>query len=310
MTNTVDILSLLDPEIVAQARRNVAEGKLISLRTVVGFKLFMGKDNPSSNYCLKKFLSAVIGKEVTEAVVINSEILSDFIQGKQSRMDVNCTFNGQNKADIEMQLVKGDDDQIKRAVYYASLLMAGALKKGEHYKDLPEVHQIFILDEKLIEDDEFYHSFMFRDENNNTLSENMKIHFIELNKLKTIVKRNVDSLNELEFWSIVFKYFDDKTVWSAITKTRRYTQEVTVINNYSIEISQDEIDAAIALSREKFLRDTWSEKKLAEEKALAEGREEGRVEGREEGREEQRLVDQVIIERLQAEIEALKKARV
>lgn len=116
-----------------------------------------------------------------------------------------------------------------------------------------------------------------------------------------LVKQDVDSLNELEFWSIVFKYFDDKTVWSAITKTRRYTREVTVINNYSIEISQDEIDAAIALSREKFLRDTWSEKKLAEEKAFANGHA--------EGREEQRLEDQVIIERLQAEIEALKKAR-
>ncbi len=120
-----------------------------------------------------------------------------------------------------------------------------------------------------------------------------------------LVERDVDSLNELEFWSIVFKYFDDKTIWSAITKTRRYTREVTVINNYSIEISQDEIDAAIALSREKFLRDTWSEKKLAEEKAFANGHAEGHA----EGREEQRLEDQVIIEKLQAEIEALKKAR-
>ncbi len=57
-------------------------------------------------------------------------------------MDVNCTFNDGQKADIELQLTTAGDNQKLRALYYASRLYAGSLREGMLYKNAPNVYQI------------------------------------------------------------------------------------------------------------------------------------------------------------------------
>ena len=143
----------------------VAQGKKIPLKKDVPFKLFLSNNTPASQACLKFMLSAMTGRTVTEATVTNPELLPDFVGAKKPRMDINCAFDGGQRADIELQLAPDGDDQAERALYYACKLFSGALKEGELYKAAPFVYQIFLVDFDIFQDGEFFHHVMpsFRD---------------------------------------------------------------------------------------------------------------------------------------------------
>ena len=128
-------------EILGLAALMVAQKKLIPLKDDVSFKMFLSSPTAESNACLRSMLSAMIGREVTRARVTNSEIVPEFVKGKMPRMDVNCTFNDGQKADIELQLSTAGDDQKLRALYYASKLYAGSLREGMLYKNAPNVYR-------------------------------------------------------------------------------------------------------------------------------------------------------------------------
>ena len=74
------------------------------------------------------------GRTVTEATVTNAELLPDLIGTKKPRMDVNCVFDGGQRADIELQLISQKDDQRLRSLYYASRLYSSSIREGELYK--------------------------------------------------------------------------------------------------------------------------------------------------------------------------------
>ena len=148
--------------LLAQAAEMVARGERLPLKDDVSFKLFLSAPTPESNACLRYFLSAMTGREVKKAKVTNSEVLPEYRKGKMPRMDVNCEFNDGQKADIELQLTKANDDQKLRSLYYACKLYAGSLGRGEKYKSAPNVYQIFLIDFDLFEDGEFYHRAMMR----------------------------------------------------------------------------------------------------------------------------------------------------
>ena len=104
--------------------------------------MFLSDPAPESNACLRSLLSAMIGREVTTARVKSPELLPELPKGKIPRLDVNCEFNDGQKADIELQLTKADDDQKLRALFYACKLYAGSLKKGKQYKTAPSVYRL------------------------------------------------------------------------------------------------------------------------------------------------------------------------
>lgn len=110
------------PEIMEQARQKVREHARIQVRSDTGFKLQLSNNTKASNHCLRKLLSALTGKTVTKVQVLNAEITPEYFTAKRPRLDVYCTFNDGQKADIELQLSKESDLEAKRAVYYASKL--------------------------------------------------------------------------------------------------------------------------------------------------------------------------------------------
>ena len=106
--------SLTDEDIRELARRAVAEGRLLDLKSDVVFKSFFSKETPEGVYCRTKMISAVIGKTVKTAIVLNPDILPDFIQGKFPRLDIHCVLDDGREIDVEMQGTKQHDDQIAR----------------------------------------------------------------------------------------------------------------------------------------------------------------------------------------------------
>ncbi|MBQ3801443.1 MAG: PD-(D/E)XK nuclease family transposase, partial [Treponema sp.] len=172
--------------LLAQAAEMVARGERLPLKDDVAFKMFLSGPEPESRACLRYFLSAMTGREVTAARVTNPELTPEFVKGKMSRLDVNCEFNDGQKADIELQLTKADDDQKLRALFYACRLCAGSLRRGRPYESMPSVYQIFLIDFDLFEEEgkaggrQFFHRGMVRLDDGALLSDRMQILFFDL----------------------------------------------------------------------------------------------------------------------------------
>ena len=173
-------------EVLARAAGMASRGGRLPLKDDAAFKMFLSGPEPESRACLRYILSALTGREVASARVTNPELAPEFAKGKMPRLDVNCEFDDGQKADIELQLTRADDDQKLRAVFYACKLCAGSLRRGRAYRTVPSVYQIFLIDFDLFGEDEkpggrqFFHRAMMRLDDGNVLSDSLQILFFDL----------------------------------------------------------------------------------------------------------------------------------
>ena len=247
-----------DSEILEQAEKAVKAGKLLDLKSDIVFKTFFANPSKEADYCRKRLLTAVLNRKVVKAKVLNPEIVPEFISGKAPRLDIHCTIDDGSEIDVEMQGRKYDDDQKKRSVYYAAKLMAGALKEGKKYMSVPEVHQIMFVNFRMADDDRLHHIYMFKEnEDNSVLQKDFQIHFIELPKIKEILKKPLKSLSELEFWSILILAGADKHVQTMLRNFPDFKEDLDMAKVNLNKISKDKIAWAYKLSEEKFLYD-WA----------------------------------------------------
>ncbi len=261
--------------LLAQAAEMIARGERLPLKDDVAFKMFLSSPTPESNACLRYFLSATTGREVAKAKVTNSELLPEYRKGKMPRMDVNCEFNDGQKADIELQLTKADDDQKLRSLYYACKLYAGSLGRGEKYKSAPNVYQIFLIDFDLFEDGEFYHRAMMRLDDGKILADRLQVLFFSLKVPDTVDASLKKAANWCKFISgstspEVLQELGSKTDWK-----EEYGMAMRAYNN----VSAEEKAWAYHLSMDRAEADYWNGLELAEEKGRNKGLEDGRKQG-------------------------------
>ena len=188
------------PEILEAAEEAVKSGRQIDLTDDIAFKMFFARNTPESRKCLCSFLSAVIGTQVTQVDVVNSEILPNIIDDKSSRLDIHCVFENGDKADIEMQCSNEDDNQRNRALFYGGKLVSESLEKGEKYDKMKKSYQIMVTNyTEFNEDDEFFTEFqMYSVKKQITLSDRETIYFIELPKLKKFLKYDFDKNGKIK----------------------------------------------------------------------------------------------------------------
>jgi predicted transposase/invertase (TIGR01784 family) len=205
---------LRDPAILRAAEKAVREGRLLDMKSDVVFNSLFSK--PEARPALASLLSAIIGRPVADVSVLNPDILPEYVAGKTVRMDVHCTFNEGEEADIEMQVARGGDDQIKRVVLYVCKLGSGQLDRGDKYTQLMPFYQIMLSDFMLFPKNEQFHDvYMLKNARNEILPGSMEIHFLELPKLRKRVrlykqgKINTNDLQNVEKWAIFLKYHDD-----------------------------------------------------------------------------------------------------
>ena len=258
-------------ELLALAAQMIAQKKLIPLKDDVSFKLFLSAPTPESNACLRYFLSAVTGREVVVAKVTNSEVLPEYRKGKMPRLDVNCEFNDGQKADIELQLTKADDDQKLRSIYYACKLYAGSLGRGEKYKNAPNVYQIFLIDFDLFEDGEFYHRAMMRLDDGKILADRLQVLFFSL-KVPDTVDAN---LKKAANWCKFISGCTDPGILDKLRKDEGWKEEYGMAMRAYNNVSAEEKAWAYHLSMDRAEADYWNGLELAEEK----GREAGKRQG-------------------------------
>jgi predicted transposase/invertase (TIGR01784 family) len=288
MTNENDWKKQFSPEILKAAEKAVKSGRQIALTDDIVFKMFFAGNTPESKKCLCSFLSAVIGKQVKNVEVTNSEILPDVTDDKSSRLDINCVFDNGDKADIEMQCSNQQDDQRNRALYYGGKLVATSLKKGELYSEMRKSYQITVTNYIEFDDDDFFTEFnMYSVKKEIVLSDCETIYFIELPKLKKFLKCDFENITPLQFWAIMIKYYQNTEIREKLLETSKYKEDSAMAEKVASLITDDMRAWAIRLSREGGEMDRLARLKIArregEKRGIVIGEKRGRKQGIAEG---------------------------
>ena len=313
----------LDAELRRLARENAQRGKPLKLTLDIVFKTLFGSDTRDSREALRSLLSGCIHRPVRDLSVRNSEIGPEDLWGKTVRLDVHASFNDGEEADIEVQAGKSDDDLKVRAEVYAARLLSGQARRGEKYREVKRVYQIFFLDNILFPGSgKLPRRYSFREETEqDRLSGITEIIFYELPKLEPdmaryVEARTVGNLPAEQKWCIFLKYREKEEMAGLIAELARREEGIMNAERALKKLNRDREQWARALWREKRAMDYLDYKtrmKEAEvegrEKGLAEGREEGLAEGREEGlaegRREEKLKAAKVLKRLGVPLEQI-----
>jgi len=255
------------------------------------FKAMFASDTEDSREALRRLLSACIKREISSVKVINNELIPAHLDAKAVRLDVNVTFNDGEVADLEMQTGKSDDNLKTRAAYYAAMLLAGQSQKGEHYKAVKRVYQIFFLNCILFPgSDKIPRRYRLMEENeHDNLTEAVEIIFYELPKLEEYVrdyfegKTGMESLSEDEKWCIYLRYRHDKNTEPLILELCRKEEGIMRAEKAAEKISRDYLKYVRNMNIKKNEYERGYMLETVRKEGLAEGRAEGLVEGLEEG---------------------------
>ena len=206
--------TLLNRELKRLARKKFARGEPLSILDDIVFKAVFSSDTEDSNEALRLLLSACTKREVSAVRIMNNELLPAYLGAKSPRLDIHVTFNDGEIANLEMQVGQSDDDLKKRSALYSAGLLYGQSKKGEPYKDLKRVYQIFFLNCVLFpQSDKLPRRYFYMEaEEHDVLTEVTEIIFYELPKLERKLKDylcgndGMESLSDEEKWCIYFRY--------------------------------------------------------------------------------------------------------
>ena len=262
------------------------------------FKTIM--TSPEAKPFLTKLIAGVIGRKVVDVTVHNNELPVSDTQEKAERFDVNCKTDDGSQINIEMQASRMEEDRggehknLKaRIIYFLSDLHSSQPAKGqERYDRLARTYQItFCSYTAFPKRKEYLNSYSMRhDIDNELLHDAIQTVIVELSKLEEIVKKPVETMTDLEKFSVFLEYADNPAYRETVNKVIESEEVLTVASNLLMNISQDEKERAIFRSRKKFQMDHASDLATAEDT----GRREERFEIARNMKKRNRPIDYII----------------
>ena len=250
------------------------------------FKLIL--TSPEAKPVLIDLVSSIIKRPVVDVVVRNNEIPPEDTQEKAERLDVNCYIDDNSQVDLEMQASRIEEDSdgqhrnLKgKSVYYLCHLHSSQPAKGiRRYDTLARTYQVTFCSYTIFpERAEYVNSFSMRhDEDNELLSDAIRVVYVELSKLQEIMKKSVDDMTDLEKWAVFFQYASEPNHRETVNKVIASKEVLQMAGNLLMSISQDERERAVFRSRRMYQTDQQSNIATAEDRGVQRGRAEGRVE--------------------------------
>lgn len=137
---------------------------------------------------LRSFLTAAIGREVTDVTVKENEDAKEFDTQRGLRYDINCEFDDGTLAQVEMQDYDEGEFYGSRAEYYVSRLLSTSLDIGDEWGKISQAYQISVLDCVVDKShDDFFHHYTMTDiKDGSKLADRLNVIFLELPKLPKI----------------------------------------------------------------------------------------------------------------------------
>ena len=252
------------------------------------FKLILTK--PEAAPALRDLISAIIGRPVTDVVVRNSEMLSDDTAKKEERLDVNCRIEGDGtQVDIEMQAhsIEEDSDADPKNLkgkgpFYACDLHSSQESKGvKRYDRLAQTWQVtFCTYTVFPERENFVNFFSLRhDVDNGLLTDQLRVVYVEMNKLREVLGKPVDTMTDLEKWAIFFQYANEPEYRRVVNEVIDSKEALTVASELLMSVSKDEHERALFRSRRMAETDRLSNLATAEERGERRGERRGIAKG-------------------------------
>ncbi|MBR5097455.1 MAG: PD-(D/E)XK nuclease family transposase [Treponema sp.] len=257
---------------------------ILNPRLDINFKAIFTQDTEGAKIALKSFLSATLGRQVTEVKLEPNEPAAETTTDMQMAFDIAVTFDNGERAAIEMQGREYDYDYATRGEIEAARMLNNNAKKGGEWS-AEKVYQISVLNFHKSADKSEMSWYTMKDKNGYGLADRLNVIFIDLLTIKELVGTPVEKLTPLQKWGMYFSYADDesKTDYiSQIGKSERGIMEATTIIK-----TMSEEDAAFfrELSRDKALRDYNARMSAATKKGLEKGIEKGLEKGLKQGLE-------------------------
>ena len=257
------------------------------------FKLILA--SPDGKPALIDLVSALLGKSVVNVVVRNSEIPPEDTQEKAERLDLNCGIDDGSQIDLEMQAsrIEEEDDRSDngfqnlkgKGIYYLCDLHSSQPSKGlKRYDKLARTYQVTFCSYTVFpERTNFLNTFSLRhDKDNWQLSDALHVIYVELSKLKEILKKPVADMTDLEKWAVFFRYADSRRYRNTVNEVIKSKEAMQMAGSLLMSVSQDERERAVFRSRRMYQTDMQSNWNTAfdngEKQGMAKGVAKGRTE--------------------------------
>jgi len=254
--------------------------KIIPPRYDVVFKAIFGKEE--SKPLIISLLSSILTTDISnleDLMIMNSELPSDYVDGKGSRLDLRLKLKDKTEIDVEIQSYNHAAFS-ERVLYYWSKLYSNDFVKGEAFKDLKKCIVINFLDFKLYEDPSMHAVFKVYEASRHLLfSDRLEIHMIELPKIEGYNKGIVNPL--LINW-MAFLNVRSESDMAELKSKDDHPEEILIDPNMRME----------ALNKEMWIRDQIgliNYAKNAESDGYAKGIEQGIEQGIERGMREKAI---------------------
>lgn len=210
-------------------------------------KIFAKRGNES---ILKDFLIAVLNIPIEKIEVVKEAQLERRLEtNKLGILDIKATLNNKITVNIEMQ-VKNEYNIKERSLFYWSELYSSELYKNQDYTENNKTITINILDFNIFEEGPYHERCRIkRDYNNEVLTEDLEIHFIQIPKC-----RQTEIKTELDYWMQFIGNISKEGVKIAMEKNK----EIKKAQEELDYLTGDEEERRLAELREKAIRDEIS----------------------------------------------------
>lgn len=209
------------------------------------FKRIFGKQGNES--ILKDFLIAVLELPIEEIELVKDAHLDRaVVENKSGILDIKATLNNKITVNIEMQ-VKNQHNMIDRSLYYWSSLYSSSLYKKQNYRENNKTITINILMFNIFKEGPYHEKCMIkRNYNNEILTEDLEMHFIQIPKCK-----KDDIKTKLDKWVQFIGNISKEGVNIAMKENK----EIRKAQEELEYLTGDEEERRLAELREKAIRD-------------------------------------------------------
>lgn len=243
------------------------------------FQLLFGKQDNKD--ILIDLLNAVIMREGKDRItdiesVENKKLDAERIMDKTCVLDVKARGNDGTIYNIEMQLTDKKNMGLRTTYYWAKMFVE-QLKSGDKYQNLKKTITINILNYDIFPKTERFHTtFHIReDEQDFILTDKLEIHFIELNKFRSLrgERKITDPLHQ---W-LMFLDEKDEEILEVLKMSNPAIDRAEKILEW---LSADEETLVTYRLREQSLHEQASMIADAKEEGIKEGIKEGEKKGK------------------------------
>ena len=255
------------------------------------FKLLL--TSPDSKPVLIDLISAIIGQKVSNVEVRNNEVPPEDTDEKAERLDVNCVTDDGSQVDLEMQASRieevsdGNHQNLKgKSIYYLCDLHSSQSAKGKRrYDKLARTYQVTFCSYTVFpERVDYLNTYKLCNvQDGELLSDAIQIVFVELSKLKEIIKKSVSDMTDMEKWAVFFQYASEPTERATVNKVIESKEALQMAGDLLMSISKDERERAVFRSRRMYQTDLASNLATAEDRGERRGIEIGERRGIEIG---------------------------